>query len=180
MRTMLSHFSSNFSANRFFSAIPFVWFLIAVDQLLKLWVFASIPESSYIELLPGIYLTHALNHGIAFSLFAEGAWFSWLMIVFSTMLINVGLMFTLGFAKRMNGHFILGIIFTLAGGLSNLLDRLFYGAVLDYIHLSYAGLNWPTIFNFADMCIVFGGILLMLYTDVFQDDIEQVSSHLPA
>lgn len=47
------------------------------------------------------------------------------------------------------------------GGISNLFDRWLFGAVLDFIYLSYKEINFPWIFNLADIAITIGAILLM-------------------
>ena len=159
---------ADFSRSHYFRTLPYIWFLIAVDQILKHMVYSSLVESSLWEVFPGVYLTCALNHGVAFSLFSNGQWLSWFLIVVSTAVINMCLFFALGFSHKTSKYFTLGVAFTLAGGLSNLLDRLFYGAVLDYIYLSYGGFHWPTVFNFADMCIVLGGLLLLFCADLYQ------------
>jgi len=47
------------------------------------------------------------------------------------------------------------------GGISNLFDRWLFGAVLDFIYLSYKEISFPWIFNLADIAITIGAILLM-------------------
>jgi len=56
----------------------------------------------------------------------------------------------------------------ITGGLSNLMDRLCYGAVVDYMLLNVLGIQWPTIFNLADMWICLG-CLLLLVANAIQD-----------
>jgi len=54
-----------------------------------------------------------------------------------------------------------GICFLVGGGLGNILDRLFYGSVTDFLHLQY-GRFQTGIFNFADVSIVMGLILILI------------------
>jgi len=56
---------------------------------------------------------------------------------------------------------IIGNIYVIAGSLSNLIDRIYYGGVIDFIVLSYHQMSWP-VFNVADMAIVLG-VGIMLY-----------------
>ena len=140
--------------------LTIVLFLAVVDQLLKHWVLFSIPEQSFNEIFPGVFLTNAFNQGVAFSLFSDGLALTRFLIIAAMVSINIVLLYALGCSDCEDNYYFLSITLILSGGISNLLDRLFYGAVLDYIHLSYAGFSWPTIFNFADVCICLGGILL--------------------
>lgn len=75
------------------------------------------------------------------------------------MLVALIIVTVIGFAwhtitRARAHHMLCGEIFVLAGALSNLLDRYFYGAVIDMIHLTWP-LSWP-VFNIADMLIVMG------------------------
>ena len=50
----------------------------------------------------------------------------------------------------------------LSGSSGNLIDRIIYGYVIDYLDFNILGYNYP-IFNFADMCIVIGIILILIF-----------------
>ena len=55
----------------------------------------------------------------------------------------------------------LSLTLVLAGGLGNLIDRALYGAVIDYIELTF--MTFP-VFNFADVCVTVGAALFALFT----------------
>jgi len=59
------------------------------------------------------------------------------------------------------GNNIAAEVCIIAGSISNLIDRVIYGGVIDFIILSYGSLSWP-VFNVADAMIVLGVILLLL------------------
>ena len=58
------------------------------------------------------------------------------------------------------------VLTAVAGGLGNLLDRIFRGFVVDYIY--FVPINFP-VFNFADICVVVGMILICIYIFFFED-----------
>ena len=143
-----------------------MWLLIilgiVIDQLIKLAVVSTFVVGEGCVLFPGLHITLAMNRGVAFSMFADliGTNFYFLnmmIVLFNWILLEV--MSTTGDDSKWS-RFALGLVIT--GGLSNLVDRVCYGAVVDYIHLSYAGWDWPTVFNLADVFISVGCALLVL------------------
>ena len=134
--------------------IPKVCFLILVDQLIKQWVVHSITSTDKISLLPWLHIVLAENSGVAFSLFANGSAWQSTAITWVTLSINIILLWMLGqqsSEKKTSSSLALSLL--LAGGVSNLIDRCVYGAVIDYIWLAYHQLHWPTVFNIADVYI---------------------------
>ena len=111
-----------------------VLFLIFFDQVLKFLVINF-------DFLPVFY-----NQGISFG-FLPGNW--WLFVN----LIIIIAIFAI-FIKKMG----LGILLILAGGVSNLLDRIWRGGVVDYIYIPL----FPWRFNLADIGITLG-IVLIIY-----------------
>jgi signal peptidase II len=69
----------------------------------------------------------------------------------------------MGFARYKQGLMAVGETLVVAGSIGNLVDRLWYYGVIDFIELSYTIHTWP-LFNIADVCIVVGvGIMLVEY-----------------
>jgi signal peptidase II len=66
------------------------------------------------------------------------------------------------------GHNVVGETLVVAGSVSNIIDRFWYGGVVDFIEFSYGTWIWPS-FNIADMCIVFG-IAIMLISHIKKGD----------
>jgi signal peptidase II len=64
--------------------------------------------------------------------------------------------------------FCLAMSLVLSGAIGNVIDRILYGAVVDFVDLHYAGWHWPA-FNIADSAITIGVILLIL------DEIKRVN-----
>lgn len=59
-----------------------------------------------------------------------------------------------------DGRLIIGEVMILAGSISNIIDRIVYRGVLDFVDISYNGCHWP-LFNGADVSIVFGVIVMI-------------------
>jgi len=138
--------------------------VIAADRLTKTWVAARIPLGGAIPVVPGfLRITHWLNDGAAFSLFADTAspqTVRWALIGFTTIaalavfiaLTQMGHRFTLT---------TVALALILGGAIGNVHDRISYGSVIDFIEVHIFGYHWPD-FNVADSCIVTGACLLLL------------------
>ena len=62
----------------------------------------------------------------------------------------------------------------LAGAAGNVIDRIRFGRVVDFIHIHWQGkLNWPYLFNVADILLCIGGLLLIVVTLVGKEDIRE-------
>jgi signal peptidase II len=137
---------------------------LALDQSTKTWVVESLDFSDRVSVIEGFfYLTHVRNPGAAFSLFADAPAEIRAPFFIVTTLIAIGLIISF-FRKLSPGDRLsalaLGLI--LGGAVGNLLDRLIYGAVVDFLRLQlWAGYSWPD-FNVADSSIVIGVALLVI------------------
>ena len=134
-----------------------IFFLIALtvvllDQLSKYLFgrFMSVGES--IRLLPFFELTLTHNSGAGFSLLSGQ---TGLLIWVSVIVIGVILYF---FDKIPEGKALVYTAILFGGTIGNLIDRIAYGYVIDFIDLGF----WP-VFNLADSCIFIGAILLGIY-----------------
>jgi len=115
--------------------------LVALDQLTKYLL-----QGKTIELLPYVSLQYAENTGAAFSLLTGQ----------NALLIFISFI-ALGVVVYYFRRYPLALSFMLAGLLGNLLDRVLFGFVRDFISIGI----WP-IFNVADTCATIG-VLLLLY-----------------
>jgi len=114
--------------------------------------------------MPGFALTHIHNRGIAFSLFASGGPLTRMLlhlVIFTSVVIIAAMVVRHGHHSRLGG-LAFGLI--LGGAVGNLIDRVLYGAVVDFIHV-WAKIggrtwSWPD-FNIADAAITVGAVLLV-------------------
>ncbi len=136
-----------------------IWSLlwIGIDQILKVLVANFIPFQKEIEIIPNFfYLTNVHNEGAAWSILSGNLW----LLIGIAIFVLIGIYYFL----IKNNHFTKMETFLyslLIGGIvGNLLDRILYGYVVDYLSFIFGSYYYP-IFNFADMMIVVSIVLLV-------------------
>lgn len=129
------------------------------DQASKWWLAQTIlpRQGRAIELLPFVNLVEVWNRGMSFGLFNQ-AQASWAFVVLAA-LISAVLLAWLARAERPLTALSLGLV--LGGAAGNVVDRLRFGAVFDFLDVHAAGWHWPA-FNLADSAISVGVALLLL------------------
>lgn len=124
---------------------------VGLDQWSK-WFFINHQERSY-GVISGLSLDFTRNYGLAFGLSAN----RWMIIVISILLLGFLLWFA--WAEWKNAHRLAAFAAVLMGigALSNLIDRIRYGYVVDWISVQY----W-SVFNLADVWITLGALLIVV------------------
>ncbi|MFT5060977.1 MAG: signal peptidase II [Sulfitobacter sp.] len=139
--------------------------VFAVDQISK-WVIIyglDLLNRGAIDVLPPfLNFRMGWNQGVNFGLFANDAdTMRWVLIALALIIC----VFVGRWALREGGVKVLISAGLLIGGaLGNVLDRVIYGAVADFLNMSCCGLNNPFTFNIADVFIFAGAIGLILWT----------------
>jgi signal peptidase II len=137
---------------------------LVLDQLSKWLIDANLTYADRIPVIEGFfYLTHVRNTGAAFGLFADapGALRLGFFIAASSVAVVIIISFfrSLAPGDRLSA-LALGLI--LGGAVGNLVDRVRFGEVVDFLHFRlWHGYSWPD-FNVADSCIVVGVAVLVL------------------
>ncbi len=141
-----------------------IWTLLILDFFTKYWAVSSLDRSVYMA--PFLSFELVYNRGISWSLFAsdEAFFFNGLTIFIGCFLFGLSWYAT---KRREEGYCTLGETLAIVGGTGNFIDRLYYGGVVDFIHLSYGGWSFP-IFNIADICIVVG-VGIMVWQTYFSE-----------
>lgn len=126
--------------------------LFSADRIVKAWVLDSLDVAYKVN----DYLSFdcVLNRGISLGLFYSNNDAFFILLT----LIILGVVFFLSayaYRRWAESLLIIGEVFVLAGALSNIVDRVFYRGVIDFIIISYGEWQFPA-FNIADMCIFFG------------------------
>lgn len=133
--------------------------LIIIDQLTKVALLTFV-SSGYQEIIPGILtLELSQNAGTAFG-FAQNSNMS--MIISNCIVIIVVAHFYRFQNKRLDKKMKIALPFILAGGMSNVMDRVVRGHVIDFVHIG----NLP-IFNIADIYVIIGWILFALSLAIY-------------
>lgn len=133
---------------------------VVLDQISKLWVLGILgrEQGSSLPLLGPIRLTMVHNYGMSFGLLRGNDWGRWLLIGFSIVVV-IGLAWWARKATKLLPTVGIGMIIGGAIG-NNLIDRVMYGYVVDFIDVSR--LYFPWVFNVADSGISIGVALLLL------------------
>ena len=139
--------------------------VIALDQLTKWIVLAHLQPYEPLPVIPGVLnWTLAFNTGAAFSFLADaGGWQRW---GFSALAVAISAVLGVWLARtpRADWRSALPLALVIGGALGNLVDRLRFGHVTDFIQVFYwPGQAWPA-FNVADSAICVGAALLAWFS----------------
>lgn len=131
--------------------------LIAIDQIIKLLVFKFLEPTGSVTLINGVIsLTYLENTGAAFGLWNN----RWMLIGINLLILFTIIKLVSSKKYEFTNTVKLAYSLVLAGGTTNLIDRIFRGFVIDYIDISE--LFYYPVFNFADICIILGIIIVMI------------------
>lgn len=133
--------------------------VVLVDQFTKQVFWNNFVTGQRVDIIPGVLrITLVKNSGAAFGLFEGGR-----VLFIAASLIAVGFILYLGFrlppVERYK-RFLLGLI--LGGAVGNLIDRVYDGAVIDFIEMGVKGYWWP-VYNVADVAVSIGAVLLLIH-----------------
>jgi len=161
--------------------LKWLWLTVAIvvlDQISKQWVSHSLEMYRAVEIMPLLNLFLAHNPGAAFSFLSEaGGWQRWLFTLVA-LLVSAGLVLWLNKLPARERLMAIGLAFVLGGALGNVIDRILYGYVIDFIQFYYHAQSclpgfsprhigpdslciWPS-FNLADSAITVGAVCLIL------------------
>lgn len=131
-----------------------------VDLVSKLIVNSLMTVHDSLVVIPNFFnISYFRNTGGAWSILSE---YTWLLIIISFLIVLfIGVYIYKNNVK--NKLELWGYSMILGGAIGNLLDRIIYGYVIDFLDFNIFGYNYP-IFNLADTFIVLGVILLIIYS----------------
>jgi signal peptidase II len=134
--------------------------VVILDQISK-WVILTrvMDPPAAITILPIFDLVLAWNRGVSFSMFSSDAAHAPYFLAGFAILVTLLLGFWLTRVKTPLPAWGLGLV--IGGALGNVIDRLRFGAVVDFLYFHYAGWGWPA-FNLADSAITVGVGLLLI------------------
>jgi signal peptidase II len=142
-----------------YAAYALALLVIVIDQLSKGWVMVGLdlPEVRQIVVWDPVFnLTWVRNFGVSFGLFGDGS-ARWLLTAFS---IGVSVVLAVWAARTHRRLLISAIGLVMGGALGNVIDRIRFGYVVDFLDIS--GIGFPWVFNIADAAINVGVALLIL------------------
>lgn len=147
------------------SCMIMIVLIIAFDQITKYFASLKLADGSVAKFIPGVVqFKYAENTGMAFSILSGARW----VFIALTVVVCVGVFYYL-FSNRCKSlwlYWSLGVI--LSGGIGNLIDRIRFGYVVDFIEPTFVNF---AIFNIADCAVTCGAVVLVGYLlyDAFKD-----------
>lgn len=140
--------------------------LVGIDQLTKYLVISNMELDQSIPVIDGVFeLLRHHNPGAALGILPNQRWI-FITFTFIVMVVILVILMSGKFRKYKLAN-VAGVLI-LAGGIGNMIDRLAYGYVVDFLYVKL--INFP-IFNFADCCVVIGAALLLVaFLFVYKDE----------
>jgi len=145
------------------SGLRWLWLaliMLVLDQASKLYVVANFSLYESIAVMPMFNLTYVRNEGAAFSFLSDaGGWQRWFFTAIALTISGVLLYWMRGLHASQK---LMSIAYSLvlSGAIGNLIDRVSYGYVVDFLDVYYVSYRWPA-FNIADAAICIGAFLIV-------------------
>ena len=149
--------------------LPYIILIIVLDQITKFLIVQNFDLYASYQIFPFLKIIYLQNEGAAFSFLNDaGGWQRYFLILVSVIAVCI-LPYLI--KKNLSNRIVsFALMFILAGAFGNLVDRVLFGYVIDFIYFHYQQYYWPA-FNVADAAISFGVFLLFL--DIYQGWREQ-------
>jgi len=144
-----------------------IFIIFMVDRVSKIYILKVAEVANTVDIYINSYLNFYLiwNKGIAFGLFSFNENFIYNIITF---VITIIIFIVLVMIVNANGFRKYCLLFVLGGSLGNLVDRIYYSAVPDFIDLHINDFHW-FVFNVADIFITLGIMCLILNEIIFNN-----------
>lgn len=141
----------------------FLWITLAVvvaDQVTKYFALKHLMRSE-IAITPFLNFALAFNTGAAFSFLSDaGGWQNFFFVGVAAV-VSIVILFMIRRLGANDLQVAIALTLVLGGAIGNVIDRVRYGYVVDFIDVYYRNWHWPT-FNIADSAITIGAILLVM------------------
>lgn len=136
--------------------------IIVVDQLTKIYVLLHLDPFETINLLPFLNITLTNNFGAAFGILAnQSGWQKWFFLSIAVLVSTCILFWLKKSIEKQKQLESFALVLILGGAIGNLIDRVFYGSVIDFIDFYIKDWHWYT-FNISDTAICVGSSILLL------------------
>ena len=135
--------------------------VVMLDQITKVWVSSILQLNQTINILPFFDLRLLHNPGAAWSILATaGGWQRWFLSILALFVSGVIIVW-LSRLERQRYWLACALALILGGAIGNVIDRIIYGYVVDFVDIYYQGRHWPA-FNIADSAISLGAFMLLI------------------
>lgn len=148
--------------------------LLIVDQVTKQAIVALMDYRESIAIMPFFNLTYVHNPGAAFSFLADqDGWQRWFFTIIAS-LVSALLLYWMAKTPKQDNLIAIAFALILSGAVGNLIDRLMFGYVIDFLDFYVGNKHWPA-FNIADSAIFIGAGLMII--DTLKGDNKEESSN---
>ena len=139
--------------------------VVIVDQLTKLWIMTTFALHEQQNIIPGFFdLVYVTNTGAAFGFLAGSkTWLRQAFFVAVSIVALIVIVYAYGHLKKQGRIFVYALGLIAGGAVGNLIDRLRFGSVVDFLDFYLGSYHWPA-FNAADSAITVGVALFLLGT----------------
>ena len=129
--------------------------LVVIDQLTKLYALNVIKPQGFVKVIDNFYyFTYVENRGAAFGMLQNKQWF-----FIAVTVVILGVLIGVLVKYKIEGKlFYTAVVLVFAGGIGNLIDRVFRGYVVDFLQFSF----FPPVCNLADYYITVGAVMLVI------------------
>ncbi|HBC84558.1 MAG TPA: signal peptidase II [Clostridiales bacterium] len=152
--------------NKKYKIVIFVTILVLLEQLTKIVILKN-RENLPITVINNVFmLSYVENSGVAFGIKVGSVWS---FIIVNIVILGIIIKFMYSQLQELNNKTIIILSLVLAGGISNLVDRIFRGYVVDFLDITPI-INFP-VFNFADIMIVVAVFIfgVMMIKNIIKD-----------
>jgi len=144
-------------------ALIFIAVLIGADQFLKQYMLSLVFEPPRVIEVTGFFnLVPVWNRGVSFGMLGDSETSRWILVGLAFVIVAILVVWLI---RAGSAVVVFALVLVIGGALSNVIDRVVFGAVVDFIDIHAFGWHWPA-FNLADMSIV-AGTALLLYDGLF-------------
>ena len=139
---------------------------VALDQITKAFVSSHYAVGDARALFPGLRLYYTKNDGAAFSILSGHRW---LFLWFSMLAMGLIVYLLIRYSRR-HPLLTVSLAMVLGGGLGNLIDRVLYGSVVDFLDFTFMRF---AVFNVADIFVTCGAVALGVYLLFVEPRVEK-------
>lgn len=158
------------------SGLAWLWLtaiVIIIDQLTKYWTVQSLALYESYEVFSFFHFTYAQNYGAAFSFLGNaGGWQKYLFTSIA-LIVSIYLVYLLQRNSAEKHWLNVAWALILAGALGNVIDRIIFGYVVDFLDFNLGFYHWP-IFNVADSAICIGAVMIILESFFTTDSTTEI------
>jgi signal peptidase II len=157
------------------SGLRWLWLsaiMLILDQATKYWTVQALDYRESYEILSFFNFTYARNYGAAFSFLGDAG--GWQKYLFTSIAFAVSAFLLYSLKKNSVHKRWENIAFSLvlSGAIGNVIDRLMFGYVVDFLDFDLGFYRWPT-FNVADIVIFIGAAMIILDSLLHSNKIEK-------